>query len=129
MSTDQVADMLTRIRNAAILGRTEVEVPYSNFKAAVADILQQTGYVDSVETTGEVFKVLKLTLSKVGDQPKVKALARLSRPGRRLYAKAGQIPRPLSGRGLVIVSTSSGVMSGAEAKQKGLGGELICKVE
>ncbi len=129
MFTDPISDMLTRIRNAAALGRTEVEVPYSRFKASVADILKQNGYVISIEQTGEKFKSLKLTLAEQDGQPKVKELARLSRPGRRLYAKAGQIPRPLNGRGLVIVSTSNGVMSGHEAKQKGLGGELICKVQ
>jgi small subunit ribosomal protein S8 len=129
MNTDPIADMLTRIRNTAMLNRTTVEVPYSKFKAAVADILLQSGYLSDVSETGDSFKVLKLELAAENGELKVKQLSRISKPGRRLYAKADEIPTPLSGRGLVIISTSGGVMSGSEAKKRGLGGELICQVQ
>ncbi len=129
MFTDPISDMLTRIRNAALIGKSEVSIPYSKFKAAVAEILQENGYVQSISTEEGDMKSLKLALTVENGQPKVKALDRLSKPGRRVYTKATEIPRPLSGRGLVIVSTSSGVMSGQDARAKGLGGELICKVE
>lgn len=127
--TDPIADMLTRIRNEARLGRDEVEVPYSKFKAAVAQILRQSGYLKAIETSEEPTKKLVLRLSEEDGEIKVREIDRLSKPGRRLYAKSDEIPTPMGGRGLVIISTSNGVMSGAEAKKRGLGGELICKVE
>lgn len=129
MFTDPISDMLTRIRNTAALSRTEVSVPYSNFKASVAEILKQNGYVADVKVETEPRKNLILTLAEKNGELKVRELARMSKPGRRVYAKAGEIPRPLAGRGLVIVSTSNGVMSGHEAKKRGLGGELICRVQ
>lgn len=127
MVNDPIADLLTRIRNAAGARRKHVLVPYSKLKEQVARILEQSGFIDDVkvETAGS-FKTLELTLDT--NPEAITALVRVSKPGRRVYASAKDIPLVLGGRGLVIMSTSSGVMTGREARQKGLGGELICKV-
>jgi small subunit ribosomal protein S8 len=127
MVNDPIADLLTRIRNAAGAHRQHVLVPYSKLKEQVARILQQAGFIADVkvEATGN-FKSLQLTLNP--NPETITALVRVSKPGRRVYASAKDIPLVLGGRGLVIMSTSSGVMTGREARSKGLGGELICKV-
>jgi small subunit ribosomal protein S8 len=124
---DPIADLLTRIRNAAGARRSHVLLPYSKLKEQVARILQQSGFIAEVkvESAGK-FKTLQLTLDR--NPETITALVRVSKPGRRVYASAKDIPLVLGGRGLVILSTSSGVMTGREARQKGLGGELICKV-
>lgn len=130
MTTDPIADMLTRIRNAAAVGRPQVSLPYSKIKAAIADILVKQDYLMEAKTIKNgAFASIELTLT--GDKQtvrEIRKLERISKPGRRVYAGAGEIPRVLSGRGIVIVSTSSGIMTGHEARKKGLGGELICKV-
>lgn len=125
--TDTIADMLTRIRNANLVNKDTVEVPYSKTKAAIAEVLTKEGFIAGVEQSGEEKKVLTLSLKGDVKQP-ITELNRISKPGRRVYAKASEIPRVLSGRGIVIVSTSHGVMSGDAAKQKGVGGELMCEV-
>lgn len=126
MTTDPIADMLTRIRNGIMSGKTEIEVPYSKLKSAIAEILQANGYLGKVTVTQEgSFKQLKLQLN--GDsQPE--SLVRVSKPGRRIYAKANEIPSVRTGKGIVILSTPAGIMTGKEARTKGVGGELICKV-
>jgi len=98
-------------------------------KEAIAKILQDNGFIASykVEANG-IFKSLVITVRPEDDEPAITALQRVSKPGRRVYTSAGDIPLVLGGRGMVIVSTSGGVMSGREARAKGLGGELICKV-
>lgn len=130
MTTDPIADMLTRIRNATAVGKTSVSLPYSKIKAAIADILVAQGYlVASKQSKNGVFASLDITLSGAKKTPReIHTLERVSKPGRRVYAGVAEIPRVLSGRGIVIVSTSSGIMTGHEARKKGLGGELICKV-
>ena len=126
MTTDPIADMLTRIRNGIMSNKSEVIMPYSKLKAAVAEILQKNGYLGKVKTI-EVEGFKQLSISLVADaQPE--SLVRVSKPGRRIYAKAGEIPTVRTGRGIVIVSTSAGIMTGNEARSKGVGGELICKV-
>jgi len=127
--TDPIADMLTRIRNAIMASRSLVIMPHSKMKEAIAKILQDNGFIASykVETNG-IFKSLVITVRPEDDAPAITALQRVSKPGRRVYTSAGDIPLVLGGRGMVIVSTSGGVMSGREARAKGLGGELICKV-
>jgi small subunit ribosomal protein S8 len=127
MVTDPIADLLTRIRNAAGARRTHVLVPYSKLKEQVARILEKAGFIGEVkvEAAGN-FKSLQITL--VPDPETITALVRVSKPGRRVYTSAKDIPLVLGGRGLVIVSTSNGVMTGRDARRKGLGGELICKV-
>jgi small subunit ribosomal protein S8 len=126
MTTDPIADMLTRIRNGIMSNKSEVVVPYSKLKAAIAEILQANGYlgkVSVVEVGG--FKQLNIALD---GNIRLESLIRVSKPGRRIYARADEIPTVRTGRGLVIVSTSAGIMTGQEARTKGIGGELICKV-
>ena len=126
MTTDPIADMLTRIRNGILSGKAEIIVPHSKLKSAIADILQANGYLGKVTIEEEHgFKQLKLQLN--GDsQPE--SLVRVSKPGRRIYAKANEIPSVRTGKGIVILSTPAGIMTGKEARTKGVGGELICKV-
>jgi small subunit ribosomal protein S8 len=127
--TDPIADMLTRIRNAIMASRHLVVLPHSKIKEAIAKILKDNGFIADyrVEANG-IFKSLVLTVQPDGGRPAITALQRVSKPGRRVYTSADDIPLVLGGRGMVIVSTSGGVMSGREARQAGLGGELICKV-
>lgn len=127
--TDPIADMLTRIRNAIMASRKLVVMPHSKIKEAIAKILKDNGFIVDyrVETSG-IFKSLVVTVQPNDGQPAITALQRVSKPGRRVYTSAGDIPLVLGGRGMVIVSTSGGVMSGRDARTKGLGGELICKV-
>ena|SRR5437867_654171 len=127
MFNDSIADMLTRIRNSALARRSGVVMPYSKMKESIAGILKDNGFLSDfkVAQSGS-FKSLELTLPESTDA--ITALVRVSKPGRRTYVAAKEIPTVLGGRGLVIVSTSHGVMTGREAKKQGLGGELICKV-
>ena len=126
MTTDPIADMLTRIRNGIMSNKSEVVIPYSKLKAGVAEILQANGYLGKINIT-EVggFKHLSIALDGTS-QPE--SLVRVSKPGRRIYAKADEIPTVRTGRGIVVVSTYVGIMTGKEARTKGIGGELICKV-
>jgi small subunit ribosomal protein S8 len=129
ITTDPIADMLTRIRNARGAGMSQVSIPYSRIKHQIADILAKSGYVSGVKVgKNGAFQVLELGIDGSGVKRPLQKLMRVSKPGRRVYAKRDEIPHVLSGRGIVIVSTSSGLMTGQEARQKGLGGELICKV-
>lgn len=129
ITTDPIADMLTRIRNAAVAGKSEICLPYSKIKERIAQILAKDGYIVAVrveEKSG--FKQLVLDIDQQKTKKPFTALIRVSKPGRRMYAKRDEIPRILGGRGMVIISTSAGLMTGYEARAKGLGGELICKV-
>ena len=126
MTTDPIADMLTRIRNGIMSGKSEVVIPHSKLKASIAEILQNNGYIGKVKVTEEGgFKSLNINLDGK-NQPE--SLVRVSKPGRRIYAKVSEIPSVRTGRGLVIMSTPAGIMTGKEARSKGIGGELICKV-
>ena len=127
MFNDPIADLLTRIRNAATARKTVVAMPYSKLKEQVAKIIQANGFIEGVKvTTDGGFKSLELTLS--ANPETLTALVRVSKPGRRVYTTAQDIPLILGGRGIVIVSTSNGVMSGRDARKQNLGGELMCKV-
>jgi small subunit ribosomal protein S8 len=127
MFNDSIADLLTRIRNANTARKRVVAMPYSKMTEQVAGILKTNGYLEDVKVTKNGnFKALELSLP--ADPETITSLIRVSKPGRRVYTSAKDIPVVLGGRGLVIVSTSSGVMTGREAHKKGLGGELICKV-
>lgn len=130
-TTDPVADMLTRIRNAALVNKAEVRMPHSNIKEAVAKLLKDNSFVsdvsvDKAEDSG--FKELVVIVSDLGSTNSFTEIERLSTPGRRLYVKSDQIPIVKRGRGIVIVSTSKGLMTGNQARKQRLGGELICKV-
>lgn len=128
-TTDPIADMLTRIRNAIAVRKTEVSLPHSNVKEAVAKLLKDSGFIDSVAVEkATVGKTLTITINAEGTNARITEITRLSKPGRREYAGSDKIPTVKRGRGLVIVSTSKGLLSGAEAKKQGIGGELICKV-
>lgn len=124
---DPIADLLTRIRNAATARKGALVMPYSKMREQVAGILKLNGYIADVRVAeAGNFKSLELTLPQ--DPEAITALVRVSKPGRRVYVSAKDIPTVLGGRGLVILSTSHGVMSGRDARKQGLGGELICKV-
>ena len=128
-STDPIADMLTRIRNAINVGKTEVRMPSSKLKETVARVLAKNGYLSEVKTEKKTPRdELIIVINNEGENPTITEIARVSKPGRRVYARSGEIPRVKSGRGVMIVSTSKGVMTGTEAVKNRLGGELICKV-
>lgn len=128
-STDPIADMLTRIRNAIAVRKTEVLLPHSKVKESVASLLQQNNFVDRVTVSdASIGKTLHITINSEASNARVTEIKRLSTPGRRYYVSAKEIPTVKSGRGIVIVSTSKGMMTGSEAKAAGIGGELICKV-
>lgn len=129
ISTDPIADMLTRIRNGLAVNREQVSLPHSRAKETVARILSDNGFVYGVKTGEEAGrKTLEISLSSDGNTAPITEISRLSKPGRRIYVKAEQIPTIKRGRGVVVVSTSKGVMTGKDAKAQHLGGELICKV-
>lgn len=129
MSTDPIADMLTRIRNAVAINKQSVIMPHSKVKQKVAEVLKDNNFVDKVEISGDKgFKTLTITINQPNANARITEIERLSKPGRRLYSPANNIPKVKNGRGIVVVSTSHGIMSGLQAQQAGLGGELICKV-
>ncbi len=129
VSTDPIADMLTRIRNASSVGKSEVSLPHSKVTEAVAQLLKTRGFVQAVKVEpATVGKTLAIVLNSRSEGSSITEIQRLSKPGRRFYVRHGEIPVIKRGRGMVIVSTSKGMMSGEQARTAGLGGELICKV-
>lgn len=128
-TTDPIADLLTRIRNAKMVGKTEVRVPASNMKEVIAKKLVKSGYLAGVKReAGKPRDTLIVTINKAGENSTINEITRLSKPGRRVYVKADEIPKVKSGRGIVLVSTSQGVVTGQEATKQRLGGELLLKV-
>ena len=128
-STDPIADLLTRIRNAAMVGKTEIRVPTSKLKKVVAEQLVKNNYLADVKVEdGTPGGTLVVTLAKEGESCPITEIARVSKPGRRVYTSAVDIPKVKQGRGLVLVSTSKGVMTGQEAVKNKLGGEILLKV-
>ena len=128
-STDPIADLLTRIRNAAMVGKTEVRVPTSKLKQVVAEQLVKNDYlVKAVVEEGTPRGTLVVTINNDGDVPSFTELVRVSKPGRRVYTNVSDIPKVKQGRGIVLISTSKGVMTGHEAVKNKLGGELLLKV-
>ncbi|HEX8390314.1 MAG TPA: 30S ribosomal protein S8 [Candidatus Saccharimonadales bacterium] len=128
-STDPIADLLTRVRNAAAVGKTEIRVPSSKLKRVVAEQLKKNGYLADVSIeAGTPRDTLVVTIAKPGANVTFTELTRMSKPGRRMYVAADEIPKVKSGRGLVLVSTSKGVITGQEAVKQRLGGELLLKV-
>ena len=126
--SDPISDMLTRIRNAGRALLPAVELPHSRMKESVAKILKSEGYVADVAVEGNKIKKLKIRLKYQGKKSVIEGIKRVSRPGLRRYVGATEIPRVLSGMGVSILSTPEGVMTGAQAKKKNLGGELLCYV-
>jgi small subunit ribosomal protein S8 len=129
VSTDPISDMFTRIRNAIAVNKNELSLPHSKIKETVAKILADNGFLKDVSVqNGGLHKNLHIVINDEDTNATITEIARLSRPGRRMYVGADQIPNVKRGRGIVIVSTSAGVMTGHEAKTKRLGGELIGQV-
>lgn len=128
-STDQIADLITRIRNAIMVGKNEILVPTSKLKVGVVEVLKKNGYVAEFEIVdGKPRGVLKVTINQPGTVAKINEISKVSKPGRRVYSAAEDLPVVKSGRGMVIVSTSKGLMTGREAKKQRLGGEILVKV-
>jgi small subunit ribosomal protein S8 len=129
MLTDPIADMLTRIRNGGRARKATVNVPYSRHKEAIARVLRDEGYLEAVTVTDEVHPQLQVTLRyDAGRAPVIVGIERVSRPSLRVYVGATQIPAVRRGLGVSIVSTPKGVLTDREARQHGVGGEVICKV-
>ena len=132
--SDSIADYLTRIRNAQLAGHRVVDIPSSNTKKRITEILYDQGYIlkykfdeENKKGTQAVIKIA-LKYNPNTKKPVIQKLGRISRPGLRKYAKSTEIPRIINGLGIVIVSTSSGVMTGKQAKEKNVGGELLCYI-
>jgi len=127
--SDPIADMLTRIRNAHMAAREGVEIPHSAVKAEITRVLKREGYVADYAVEGGTRKVLRIYLKYTQEhEPAIGGLRRESKPGLRKYVSAAEVPRVLSGLGIAVLSTSSGIMTGKEAQRKHIGGEVICSV-
>ncbi len=128
--TDPIADMLTRVRNANSAYHDSVRMPHSKIKTHIAEILQQEGYIAGwSEEDGEKGKILVVELKYGPNRERsIAGLRRVSKPGLRVYAKAGQLPKVLGGLGVAIISTSSGLLTGRQADKKGVGGEVLAYV-
>lgn len=128
--TDPIADMLTRVRNALAVNKETVEIPSSNMKKAIADIMLKEGYVEGVKLVEDGYSgKLVLTLKYVGKKKSViNALQRVSRPGLRVYANVENMPKVMDGLGIAIISTNKGVMTDKQAKAANVGGEVLCYI-
>lgn len=128
-STDPIADLLTRIRNAVMVGKNEIRVPSSKIKHTVATELKKAGYLSAVKIeAAKPRDILVVTINEPGENANINEITRLSKPGRRVYVGANDIPKVKSGRGIVLISTSKGVITGQDAVKQRLGGELLLKV-
>lgn len=130
LSSDPIADFLTRIRNAGMVYHDKVEVPSSNIKKALAELMKQEGYIKDYEYIEDNKQgVLRIYLRYGPNKERViTGLKRISRPGLRVYAKKDQIPKVLGGLGVAVISTSKGIMPDRQARREGLGGEVICYI-
>ena len=128
--TDPIADMLTRVRNALAVNKESVEIPSSNMKKAIADIMLQEGYVSGVKLEDDGFSgKLVITLKYAGKNKSViNSLKRVSRPGLRVYAGVEDMPKVMDGLGIAIISTNKGVMTDKQAKTANVGGEVLCYI-
>ena len=129
--TDPISDMLTRVRNGQLARHKEVRAPYSRLKFAIAKIMEKEGYVGKVDVTdaaNPTFQDIVLTLKYNDSKPQIREMKRVSKPGRRIYAKATELPRVYSDIGIAIISTPSGVMTNKEARKRKLGGEILCEI-
>lgn len=144
MYTDPIADMLTRIRNAQMVKKSEVILPFSKLKFNIARLLETEGWIGKVEelapqeilkvkanNTNEKnarFKQIKIRLLYTDNKPKIEVIKRISKPGRRIYAGKDEMPIVLNHYGIAVISTPKGLMTNKQAKQKGVGGEIICEI-
>ncbi len=127
---DPIGDMLTRIRNGQMRSLNKINIPFSNFRLKILEVLKKEGYIIdfNIDNGEKKIKFLSVDLKYYEGQPVIKEIKRVSKPGRRVYSKATSIPKVLNGLGLAILSTSKGVMSDTDAIENNLGGEIICKV-
>lgn len=129
ITTDPIADMLSRIRNALAVRKSQIDLPYSTIKAEIARLLKENDFIVEAHTSGEgVTKTLSLVLHDGSHRAHISSIDRLSKPGRRFYVSSQEIPVVKRGRGIIIISTSKGLMTGDAARTQHIGGELICKV-
>lgn len=126
--SDQISDMLTRLRNAGRAFLPEVVMPHSKMKEGIAQLLKREGYVAEVVVEGQPFKKIKIKLKYTGRKPVLEGLRRISSGGLRRYVGATDVPRVRAGMGTSILSTSEGIMTGTQAKKKNVGGELLCEI-
>ena len=128
-TSDPVADLITRIRNAIAVGKNEIRVPTSKLKFAIAEKLQKIHYLDTVEIEeAKPRNILHIVINKAGENATINEISKVSTPGRRIYTGVSEIPKVKSGRGTVLISTSKGIMTGQEAVKNKLGGEILVKV-
>ena len=127
---DPIGDMITRIRNAQMRQLSKVNIPSSRFRTKILDVLKQEGYIADYKLNSESNKkpFITVNLKYSNGLPVIKEIKRISKPGRRIYARADSIPRIQNGLGLAIVSTSKGIMTDSDARNKNIGGEIICRV-
>ena len=127
---DPIGDMLTRIRNGQMRTLNNIDVPYSNFRSKILEVLKKEGYIIDfkISESKNKIKSIQVKLKYYDGQPVIREIRRISKPGRRVYSKATSIPKVLNGLGLAILSTSKGVMSDVEATKNNLGGEIICRI-
>jgi small subunit ribosomal protein S8 len=129
MHSDPIADYLTRVRNALHAGRKVVEIPSSNVKRAISDVLVKQKFIDSYEVIADSSKkTIRITLKYFEGQPVISGLRRISKPGLRIYSSSDKLPRVMNGLGISVVSTSQGVLSDKEARAIGVGGEVLCYI-
>jgi len=127
--SDPIGDLFARIRNAQMRSLNFVEVPASNFRLRILEVLKNEGYIINYSTSEtDNKKIIKINLKYYEGTPVIREIKRISKPGRRVYSKASSIPKILNGLGVAILSTPKGVMSDTEARKNNLGGEIICRV-
>ena len=128
MLTDPIADMLTRIRNASMIRKKEVAVPFSNIKLAIAQILVREGYLLKAEVVKDVHQAIVLSLKYNEGDPAIHEINRVSKPGARQYVKSDQIKHVLNGYGIAVLSTPQGIMTNKDAQKARVGGEIVCEI-
>jgi small subunit ribosomal protein S8 len=128
MMTDPIADMLTRIRNAQSAGKTDVTMPGSKAKLAIAGVMKEEGFITDFSVSSEAKPQLTIALKYYQGNPVIDELKRVSRPGLRIYKNKDELPKVLNGLGVAIISTSAGVMTDKKARAEGRGGEVICTI-
>lgn len=126
--SDPISDMLTRIRNAQAVAKKEISLSASTLKMSIANVLVKEGYIESVSKTEELKPIMTLQLKYYNNKKVIEAIKRISKPSLRHYVSKDKIPAIIGGLGIVIMSTSKGVMTGKSAKTMGLGGEILCSV-
>ena len=126
--SDPIADMLTRVRNGQMAGKTEVSLPSSKLKVSICQVLKDEGYINDFIVVGDVRPTMTVKLKYFEGRPVIEKIQRVSRPGLRIFRGASELPKVMNGLGVAIVSTSQGVMTDHQARAAGHGGEVLCTV-